>query len=73
MTAMTYEEKLDLLIKELVDAKKRTRNGQPTKIFVTRQSQLTQKIIPQELHELLLQLQDDQKVIDIKEIPTVHY
>jgi hypothetical protein len=58
---MTYEEKLDLLINELAEAKKRTRIGQPTKIFVTKQSELVKKIIPQEIHELLLQLQDDKR------------
>lgn len=67
---MTYEEKLDLLINELAEAKKRTRVGQPAKIFVTKQSELVKKIIPQEIHELLLQLQDDEKILTIKEIPT---
>jgi len=67
---MTYEEKLDLLINELAEAKKRTRIGQPAKIFVTKQSELVKKIIPQEIHELLLQLQDDEKIFTIKEIPT---
>lgn len=67
---MTYEEKLDLLINELAEAKKRTRIGQPAKIFVTKQSELVKKIIPQEIHELLLQLQDDEKILAIKEIPT---
>jgi len=67
---MTYEEKLDLLINELAEAKKRTRIGQPAKIFVTKQSELVKKIIPQEIHELLLQLQDDEKILTIKEIPT---
>ena len=67
---MTYEEKLDLLINELAEDKKRTRIGQPAKIFVTKQSELVKKIIPQEIHELLLQLQDDEKILTIKEIPT---
>ncbi len=67
---MTYEEKLNLLISELVEAKKRTRSGQSAKIFVTKQTELTKKIIPQEVHELLLQLQDDEKVLTVEEIPT---
>lgn len=67
---MTYEEKLDLLINELAEAKKRTRVGQPVKVFVTKQSELIKKLIPQEIHELLLQLQDDEKILTIKEIPT---
>lgn len=67
---MTYEEKLNLIIAELVEAKKRTRVGQPVKVFVTKQSELIKKIIPQEVHELLLQLQDDEKILTIKEIPT---
>lgn len=67
---MTYEEKLDLIIAELVEAKKRSRIGQSGKIFISKQSELTKKIIPQEAHELLLQLQDDEKIITIKEIPT---
>jgi|GEM_PF-1791793 len=67
---MTYEEKLNLLINELVEAKKRTRSGQPAKVFVTKQTELTKKIIPQEVHELLLQLQDDKKVLIVKDIPT---
>ena len=67
---MTYEEKLDLLINEIAEAKKRTRVGQPVKVFVTKQSELVKKIIPQEVQELLLQLQDDEKILTIKEIPT---
>lgn len=67
---MKYEEKLDLIVAELAEAIKRTRIGQPVKIFVTKQSELVKKIIPQEIHELLLQLQDDEKILKIKEIPT---
>jgi len=67
---MKYEEKLDLIVAELAEAKKRTRIGQPVKVFVTKQSELVKKIIPQEIRELLLQLQDDEKILTIKEIPT---
>ena len=67
---MTYDEKLDLLINEISEAKKRTRVGQPVKVFITKQSELVKKIIPQEIHELLLQLQDDEKVLIVKDIPT---
>ncbi len=67
---MTYEEKLDLVINEIVEAKKRTRAGQNAKIFVTKQSELIKKIIPQEVHEFLLQLQDGEHILQVIDIPS---
>lgn len=66
---MTYEDKLDLIISEIVEAKKRTRTGQPVKIFVIKNNELVKKIIAQEIHEILLKFQDDEKIITIKDIP----
>lgn len=68
---MTHEEKLDLIIAEIVEARKRTRVGYPVKLFVTKESKLAKKISPQEIHEFLLKLQDDEKVLQIDEIPTI--
>lgn len=68
---MTYEEKLDLLINEIFEARKRSRSGQPVKIFITKQTELIKKIILQEVYELLLKLQDDEKILTVQEIPTV--
>lgn len=66
---MKYEEKLDLIVSEIVEARKRTRIGQPAKIFVAKQSELAKKLILQEVHDILLKLQDDEKIIEIKDLP----
>lgn len=66
---MTYEEKLDLLINELAEAKKRTRIGQPAKVFVDKKSGLLKAVILPEIYDILLKLQDDLKIITIKDKP----
>ena len=67
---MSYEEKLDLIIDELIEARKSSRAGKPTKIFITSQTELNRLIIPQEIHEILLQLQEDEKIIEVLDYPS---
>jgi hypothetical protein len=66
---MTYEEKLALIIDEIVEARKRARVGQPAKIFVDKKSGLLKAIILPEIYEILLKLQDDTKILTIKDRP----
>lgn len=67
---MTYEEKLDLIINEIVEARKRTRAGQPAKIFVDKRSEILRYIILQEVYDILLKLQDDEKIIKVQSFPS---
>lgn len=66
---MTYEEKLDLILKEIVEARKRTRAKQPIKIYVAKGSELTKRIFLKEIYDILLKLQDDEGIIKIKDVP----
>lgn len=66
---MTYEEKLDLIINEIVESRKRARVGQPAKIFVDKKSILLKAIVLPEIYEILLKLQDDEKIIKVKDYP----
>ncbi len=66
---MNYEEKLDLIVKAIVEAKKATRKGYQTKLYYTVENGL-KHINLNELHDILLQLQDDEKVITVKDYPT---
>ncbi len=66
---MTYEEKLDLIISEIVEARKRARAGQPAKVFVDKKSGLLKAVILPEIYDILLKLQDDLKIITIKDKP----
>ncbi len=67
---MTYEEKLDLVINERVEAQKRSRDGKQAYIYVTKQSELIKRIIPQEVHEFLLKLQDNDHILQVTDIPS---
>ncbi|PIQ72345.1 hypothetical protein COV86_03475 [Candidatus Roizmanbacteria bacterium CG11_big_fil_rev_8_21_14_0_20_35_14] len=66
---MTYEEKLSIIISALREAQKATRKEHYTSLYLTKDNRLTE-IDPNELHDILLKLQDDEKVITIKDIPT---
>jgi hypothetical protein len=66
---MTYEEKLALIIDEIIKARKIARVGQPTKIFVDKKSGLHKAIILPEIYDILLKLQDDTKILTIKDRP----
>jgi len=66
---MTYEEKLSIIISALREAQKATRKEYYTNLYLTKHNRLTE-IDLNELHDILLKLQDDEKVITVKDIPT---
>lgn len=67
---MTYEEKLDLVIKAIREAEKYTRKEHYyTKLYYTSDNGL-KEISLSEIHDILLQLQDDEKIITAQGIPT---
>jgi len=57
-TLMTYEEKLNLIVKAVVDAMKATRKGQPTTLYLNATNGLD-SLDREEIHNILLQLQDE--------------
>ena len=66
---MTYEEKLDLILQSISEAKKSTRKDHYTKLYYTADNGLKDLKLS-EIHDILLQLQDDEKIIKIQDIPT---
>lgn len=54
---MTYEEKLDLIVKAVVGARKATRNGKPTMLYLNATNGLD-CLDREEIRNILLQLQD---------------
>lgn len=57
-TLMTYERKLDLIVKAVVDARKATRRGQPTMLYLGSTNGLD-SLDREEIRNILLQLQDE--------------
>ena len=55
---MTYEEKLDLIVKAVVEAKKATRKDQPTTLYLNATNGLD-NLDREEIRNILLQLQDE--------------
>lgn len=55
---MTYEEKLDLIVKAVVEAKKATRKDQSTTLYINATNGLD-GLDREEIHNILLQLQDE--------------
>lgn len=66
---MTYEEKLDLIIKAIVEARKPTRKGQDTKLYLTSDNGL-KPLDPNEIYDILLKLQDDEGILFVQDIPS---
>jgi len=54
---MPYEEKLDLIVKAVVEARKATRKGQPTILYINATNELD-RLDREEIRNILLQLQD---------------
>ena len=54
---MPYEEKLDLIVKAVVEARKATRKGQPTILYINATNGLD-RLDREEIRNILLQLQD---------------
>ncbi len=46
------------------------KSKQITDIYVTKQSELIKRIIPQEVHEFLLKLQDNDHILQVTDIPS---
>jgi len=57
-TLMTYEQKLDLIVKAVIEARKATRKGQPTTLYLNATSGLDQLELD-ETRGILLKLQDE--------------
>lgn len=55
---MTYERKLDLIVKAVVDARKATRKGQSTALYLNATNGLD-RLDKEEIRNILLQLQDE--------------
>ena len=65
---MTYDEKFSLIINNLLEAREMAREGYYCKLFLSEEP--LSKIGAEIIHEFLLKLQDDEKIIIIKGIPT---
>lgn len=66
---MTYEEKFELIIKAIAEAQKFARKEYYPKLYYNEESGLKDVDLNQ-IHDILLQLQDDEKIITVKSIPT---
>ncbi len=66
---MIYEEKLDLILKALVEARKATGKQYHPRLYRDKDNKLDSLSFDQ-IQDILLQLEDDEKVIAIKSIPT---
>lgn len=62
---MTYEEKLDLILTAIIEARKATRLGQPVRLYYSEDNGLN-RFEREEIHDILLQLQDNEKIIAIQ-------
>lgn len=66
---MTYEEKLKIILSAIREAQKVAIKGKAVKLYPSKENLLSD-INPQELHDFLLKLQEDEKVIIVRDIPT---
>lgn len=62
------KKELDLIIEAITDAKKVTRKGHAVKVYIRRDNQLV-TVYPEELYDILLKLQDDDRIIRVKTFP----
>lgn len=69
---MKIEEELNLIIKAILEAKEYTRKGHEVRVDITSENGLD-RIYPDKLIDLLLQLQDDEKILKIKASPEWTY
>ena len=65
------EKELGLVIEAIADAKKVTRQGHAVKVYIRRDNHLV-TVYPEELYDILLKLQDDEKIIKVKTFPQLH-
>lgn len=66
---MTYDEKLTIIIEAINEARQFTRKDCFTKLYIGTGNGLSRIPLAQ-LHDILLQLQDDEKIIRVEELPT---
>lgn len=64
---MTYEEKLDLILKAIIEAQKATINGQSTKLYIKADNGL-ETIGKDEVRDILLKLQLEDNVLKINDM-----
>ena len=62
------KKKLDLIIEAIADAKEVTRKGHEVKVYIRRDNQLV-TVYPEELYDILLKLQDEDRIIRVKTFP----
>ncbi len=66
---MTYEEKLDLVVKAIVEAKKLAYRGRLTYLYLNSANGL-EKLNPKEIYNILSKLGDDEKIFSIHDTPS---
>ncbi len=66
---MTYEDKLDLIVKAIFEARKLTRKGHGTKLYLTADNGL-KNLNTHEIYDILLKLQDDEEILSVQDIPS---
>ncbi len=62
------DNKLTLVLKAIMEAKRITTSGKAITVYITDSNGLS-RIYPQELKDILLKLQDDERIIRIKSFP----
>ena len=69
MKNTTFEEKFNLVIKALYEAKMITPSGSVTKLYIVEQNGLIE-LIPQEIIQILQKLKNEEKVIEEFDVPS---
>src|SRR3989344_3413330 len=64
---MTYEAKLDLILKALVEAKKASRNEHSTKLYI-KEDNFLEKIGKEEVQDILSKLEYENKILTVNPI-----
>ena len=62
------KKELDLVIEAIAEAKEITRKGQEVKVYISSSTKLD-TIFPEQIKDLLLKLQDDERIITLKSFP----
>lgn len=67
--SLSYEEKLEIILKAIVEAQKTTRKEYRTKLYIKEENKL-ETIEAQSVNDILLQLQDDEKILKVSDKPS---
>lgn len=65
---MVYEEKLDLILKAIIEARKLARKGHLPKLYISAENKLNQ-LSYEDVYAVLLKLQDDEEILTISDKP----